>query len=335
MSPQVAWRAALGLIPIEKYLVVLPEALFEVRPLKLWTHYHTPKTIDDALQLLAGYEGAARVIAGGTDLLVDMRAAGHEPQTALIDITHIPELTTIEQNNGAISIGAGVTHTAIVKSAAITTGATCLVESCGVVGGPQVRNVATLGGNVAHALPAGDGTISLVALDAEAEVVVRGERRWLPIRELFLGPGKSLLDPTRDLLLRFRFTPTAQGEATAFKRIMRPQGVALPVLGCAVWVRLDAARSYYEAARISIAPVGPTPQRVSDVEAAIRGKPVNDDTIEEMADLAQTMLQPRTSKYRATAAYRVEMIDVLMRRTLALAARRAQTGQAVPEGVGV
>jgi CO/xanthine dehydrogenase FAD-binding subunit len=303
--------------------------------MKLWNQYHTPKSIDEAVRLLAQYNGRARVIAGGTDLLVDMRAGGHETQEALIDITLIPELATIDNNDTSIMIGAGVTHTAIVKSSLIANSATCLVESCGVVGGPQVRNVATLGGNVAHALPAGDGTTSLVAMDAEAEVIVEGQRRWLPIAELFLGPGKSLLDPTRDILLRFRFKPAAQHEATAFKRIMRPQGVALPVLGCAVWVRLDETGSTYEAARISIAPVGPTPQRALEVENAIQGKPVNENTINEMAALAQATLQPRTSKYRATADYRNEMIDVLLQRTLPLAAKRAQTGQSVPEGVGV
>lgn len=303
--------------------------------MKLWNHYHTPKSIDEAVRLLADYGGSARIIAGGTDLLVDMRAGGHEAQEALIDITHIPELATIDSDDQSIMIGAGVTHTAIVKSLLIANDATCLVESCGVVGGPQVRNVATLGGNVAHALPAGDGTTSLVALDAEAEVILDGTRRWLPIADLFLGPGKSLLDPTRDILLRFRFKPAAEREATAFKRIMRPQGVALPVLGCAVWVRLDSTGSTFEAARICIAPVATTPQRATEVESAIQGKPINEDTVNEMAELAQNTLQPRTSKYRATADYRNEMIDVLLQRTLPLAAKRAQTGQSVPEGVGV
>jgi CO/xanthine dehydrogenase FAD-binding subunit len=303
--------------------------------MKLWNHYHTPKTVDEAITLLTEYGGLARIVAGGTDLLVDMRAAGHEPHEALVDITHIPELRRIDNPDGVISIGAGVTHTAIVKSALIAQAATCLVESCGVVGGPQVRNVATLGGNVAHALPAGDGTTSLVALDAEAEVIHQGERRWLPISELFLGPGQSLLDSSRDLLIQFRFKPSGEREASAFKRIMRPQGVALPVLGCAVWVRLDETRSVYESARISIAPVGPTPQRVTEVENFIQGKPANEDTINQVAGLARQVLHPRTSKYRATADYRYEMIEVLLRRTLPLAANRAQTGQAVPEGVGV
>jgi carbon-monoxide dehydrogenase medium subunit len=303
--------------------------------MKLWNHYHTPRSIEEAVQLLSQYDGAARIVAGGTDLLVDMRAAGEDPHEALIDITHIPELRNIDAENGSIVIGAGVTHTAIVKSQQIVDSATCLVESCGVVGGPQVRNVATLGGNVAHALPAGDGTTSLVALDAEAEIIHQGNRRWLPIRDLFLGPGQSLLDSSRDLLLRFRFKACANGEASAFKRIMRPQGVALPVLGCAVWVRLDSTRSIYESARICIAPVGPTPQRVTAVETAIQGKPVDEDTITEMVKIAHDSLRPRTSKYRATAEYRYEMIDVLLRRTLPLAAKRAQTGVSVPEGVGV
>lgn len=303
--------------------------------MKLWNHYHTPHSIDEAIQLLNRYAGQARIVAGGTDLLVDARAEVQPPHEALIDITHIPELLDIREDSDSIMIGAGVTHTRIVKSAAIASGATCLVESCGVVGGPQVRNVATLGGNVAHALPAGDGTTSLVALDAEVEVYYEGTRRWLPVCDVFLGPGKSLLETGRDVLLGFRFKRTGAGEASAFKRIMRPQGVALPIMGCAVWVKLDATSETYQAVRISIAPVGPKPARASEVEAALVGKAATSESIEAIAELAQKVLHPRTSKYRATADYRSEMIAVLLRRTLTLATERARTGTAVPEGVGV
>ncbi|MDX1996063.1 MAG: xanthine dehydrogenase family protein subunit M [bacterium] len=292
--------------------------------MKLWNHYHTPTTIEEAVDLLSRYAGQARVIAGGTDLLVDMRAEGHTPQEALIDITRIPELRTIDRHQDMITIGAGVTHTQIVKSSLIQQGATCLAESCGVVGGPQVRNVATLGGNVAHALPAGDGTTSLVALDAEAEVVHQGERRWLPITELFLGPGKSLLNPTRDLLLRVRFRAAGEAEATAFSRIMRPQGVALPVLGCAVWVQLNPGGDQITAARISIAPIGPKPGRASDVEQALAGQPATQATLNALIAQAQETLHPRTSKYRATADYRKEMIGVLLQRTLTTAINGAR-----------
>ncbi len=301
----------------------------------MWKHYHRPATVDEAAALLDQYGGQARVIAGGTDLLVDMRAGHAAHQEALVDITSIPELCEIEESDGVVTIGAGVTHTAIVKTSLLAQRATCLVESCGVVGGPQVRNVATLGGNVAHALPAGDGTTSLVALDAEVEIVQAGERRWVPILEMFLGPGKSLLNPSRDVLLKMRFKLTADREATAFSRIMRPQGVALPILGCAVWVRLDESGSVFEDSRISIAPAGPTPRRVAEVEDWLRGKPVGEATIHEAAAVGQRVLSPRTSKYRATADYRHEMIAVLLKRTLPRAADRARTGEAVPEGIGI
>lgn len=301
--------------------------------MKLWNTYHTPTTIDEALALLRRCGGKARVIAGGTDLLVDMRAEAQPAHESLVDITRIPELGRITADETYVYIGAGVTHTRIVQSPLIVQHATCLVESCGVIGGPQVRNVATLGGNVAHALPAGDGTVSLVALDAEAEIIQNDERRWLPITEMFLGPGQSLINPAHDLLLGFRFPRLASRAATSFRRVMRPQGVALPVLGCAVWVRLDAGLSAFEAARVCIAPAGPTPRRIREVEAALIGKPADETTLEAAAQTAGETLSLRTSKYRATAAYRQEMAAVLLRHTLTRAIDRARTGTAVPEGI--
>ena len=303
--------------------------------MSLWNHYHIPTSIEDALALLAQYEGRARVIAGGTDLLLDIRQGHMPPPDALIDVTRIQDFGSIQQDGDTLVLGAGVTHTQIVQSNLITERATCLVESCGVVGGPQVRNVGTLGGNVAHALPAGDGTTSLVALDAEAEIVQQGERRWVSIREMYLGPGVSLLDSTRDLLVGFRFALCGLGEATAFKRIMRPQGVALPILGCAVWMRVDAASERIEDVRVCIGPVDRVPARADAVEAALRGAMVGPEAVDHAVEVARETLHPRTSKFRATAAYRVEMVETLLRRVLPLAAERARTGQAVPEGVGL
>jgi carbon-monoxide dehydrogenase medium subunit len=298
--------------------------LTEAKLMKAWNEYHTPASIDEALALLGQYAGQGRVIAGGTDLLVDARASGAPAAHALIDITRIPDLTSISQADGHIVIGAGVTHARIVGSPVLASHAACLVESCGVVGGPQVRNVATLGGNVAHALPAADGTVSLVALDAEVEITQGGERQWLPLTELFLAPGRSRVDPTRDLLLRFRFPMRGAHEATAFSRIMRPQGVALPILGCAVWVRLTADGAQVDSARICIAPVSATPRRELALEAALAGQPADDALIDRIARHGMETLHPRTSKYRATTAYRKEMIAVLLRRTLTAAFERAR-----------
>lgn len=111
--------------------------------------------------------------------------------------------------------------------------------------------------------------------------------------------------------------------------------MALPILGCAVWVELDETYQHFASARVSVAPIGPTPARAGEVEAQLIGQPTDEMTIERVAQWAQENLHPRTSKYRATADYRREMISVLLRRTLSLAVGRARTGRAVPEGVGL
>lgn len=305
--------------------------------MEVWKNYYTPTTVDEALRLLSEHAGNARIIAGGTDLLIDLQYSdkAHELD-ALVDLTRVAEMTNISERDGVCTVGAAVTHTAITKSMLLEDRATCLVESCGVVGGPQVRNVATLGGNVAHALPAGDGTTSLMALAAEADVAWGdGRREWLPLAQLFRGPGISALDSSKDVLVAFRFPLCADREATAFHRIMRPQGVALPVLGCAVWVRLTPDRLYYEDVRVSIAPVAPTPILAEAVAGVLRGAPTNDDSLEKAVQAAHESLKPRTSKYRATGEYRQHMIGTLLRRTLPLAVERARTGEAHAEGVGL
>lgn len=301
---------------------------------KLWQEYHLPQTIEEAADLLSSYAGAARIIAGGTDLLLEMEQSYTSPVRALIDITRIMSLLAIQQEDGYITVGAGVTHADIVGSTLLAKHATCLVESCGVIGGPQVRNVATLGGNVAHALPAADGTTSLMALDAEAEVLYDGQRQWLGLSSLFLGPGQSLLDSTRDILLTFRFRQSQEREGSTFKRIMRPQGVALPILGCAVWLRLEDDELTIADIRICIGPMGPVATRIGSVEDAVRGAKLSEETLDEAVGVARASLEPRASKYRATAEYRLEMVETLLRRTLPLALERARTGRVVLEGIG-
>ena len=306
--------------------------------MKLWSHYHIAHSVDEALDLLTRYEGHAQVIAGGTDLLLDIQQGNHAPVEALIDITKIQELTAIEMNPAAdhqsLMVGAGVTHNAIVSYQAIRARATCLAESCGVIGGPQVRNVATIGGNVAHALPAADGTLSLVALRAKAEVASPDGRTWYDIEELFRGPGQSIVNPARQIITRFQFPLSGVREASAFKRIMRPQGVALPILGCAVWVRLDDAGERFEDVSVCIGPTGPTPRCSASLADALVGQPADEHCIADSARLARDILSARTSKYRATAEYRTEMIELLVRQSLELAVTRAKTGEVEPEGIG-
>lgn len=300
-----------------------------------WQQYYLPTSVGEALTHLHHHSGAARVIAGGTDLLLELQQGHRPPVTALVDVTRIPDLVTVARDGDWCYVGAGVTHTAIVASAELAHAATCLVESCGVIGGPQVRNVATLGGNVAHALPAGDGTLSLVALDAEAEIAQAAgagqtpTRQWRPILDLYRGPGHSAVDASRELIVRFRFRAAGPGEATAFKRVMRPQGVALPILGLAVWVSVQAG--VIAAARIAVGPAGPTPMRARRAEAALAGQAWTPEALPALADLVVEEARLRTSPHRATAEYRRELILPLLSRALMLAVRRAITATTTPE----
>ena len=302
--------------------------------MKLWEHYHTPKTVEEARSLLLKYKGEATVIGGGTDLILDLKQGNHPPVKALVDVTKISGLNAIDVVDGYAVIGAGVTHTQVTRSQILADQATCLVESCGTVGGPQVRNVGTIGGNVAHALPAGDGTTSLVALDAEVDILQAGEEKRVKILEMYKGPGVSLLDSTQDILIRL-YIPLAQNrEASAFQRVMRPQGVALPILGCASWIKLNTEQKI-ESARICIGPVSPTPVRITTIEEMLMGNQIDKEILNKVVEIARYEIKPRTSKYRATAEYRLEMIELLLRGTLEMAYYRAKTGDVIPQGIGL
>ncbi len=300
--------------------------------MKRWKEYFTPATVDEALTLLGQYDGSARIIAGGTDLILDMESGHAAAPEVLVDVTRIngfDEIRPLSDADGEwIVIGAGVTHYQVERHALLQQMGTCLTESCRVVGGPQVRNVATLGGNVAHALPAADGTIGLLALDAQVEICTllegRVTRSWQPLLSIFAGPGQNNL--TRgQMISAFRFHPTTVREGSAFDRIMRPQGVALPILGLAARVSLREDGDRVGEAIVAIGPAGPIPFRASGAEAVLTGADRFDDAlIEEVIAAAQAQVRLRTSKHRASQDYRHEMIAVLLRRVLPKAVERAK-----------
>jgi carbon-monoxide dehydrogenase medium subunit len=300
--------------------------------MRRWRAYHTPTTVAEALSLLHQHKEKARIIAGGTDLILDMEAEHTAAPEVLVDVTKIAGIDRIAQEDGWIVLGAGITHTQIESSPLLHAQARCLTESCGVIGGPQVRNVATLGGNVAHALPAADGTIGLLALEAEVEVAAHGGRHtWQPLLSIFAGPGRNRLGPDQ-MLHAFRFRPIAARAGNAFDRIMRPQGVALPVLAIAARVQLDATLRRVENAAIAIGPAGPTPFRASGAEEALTTAEAFDDTaVEKAVAAAQAQARLRTSKYRASQEYRREMIGVLLKRVLQAAVERARMNVAPAE----
>jgi xanthine dehydrogenase FAD-binding subunit len=291
--------------------------------MNLWQHYLRPGNVTEALQILSSAPGPACLIAGGTDLMLDLQQGRHTPVHTLVDITSIPELTTLEIRQGELYIGAAIPLSRIVSSTLVLEHAQALVEACNLIGGLQVRNMATLGGNVAHALPAADGTIALMALDAQAEIADLEKRRRVPLADLFVGPGKSTLKTGQELLVGFYIPLSAPHQGSAFKRIMRAQGIALPILNLSVWLERKADR--IADVRVAVGPSGPTPRRITPVEEALRNQTMSPESYSNALNVLLNNVHFRTSPYRASAEYRQQLVEVLLNDTLDTAWQRASS----------
>ncbi|MBI5935623.1 MAG: FAD binding domain-containing protein [Chloroflexi bacterium] len=298
--------------------------------MNLWQDYKRPTSVSEAVRDLTSAAGPALPIAGGTDLLLDLRQGRHAPVHTLVDLTFIPEMSVLELRGDSLYIGAAVPVSRVARDPLVGAHAQALVEACNLIAGPQVRNTATLGGNVAHALPAADGTIALTALDAVAEIASASVVRKIPFTSLFLGPGKSAIDKTKELIVGF-YIPVKTSQvsetcevlmASCFKRIMRPQGVALPILNCAVWLARenDAIKDIH----IAIGPGGGTPFRATEAESALRGQPFTEETFSLALDALLAQAQFRTSARRASADYRRHIVGGLFKDVLDTAWKRAE-----------
>ncbi len=284
----------------------------------MWRAYLTPRTLEEALAMLAGHRGEARIIAGGTDLVLQSQR-GRCPSTVMVDITRLPGLDGIGERDGYIQIGALVTHGQVATSPLIRERAGPLAQACGWVGGPQIRNVATLVGNVVNALPAADGAVALFALDAEAEVATQRGRRWEPIAELYKGVGLCTIDSCAELVTGLRFRPLGPEHRSAYQRLAQRRSLALPIVTVAAVVAVAEGR--LTEARIAIGPVAPTPFRAARAEAALVGQPPTAELFAQAAALAAADAHPRDSATRGSKEYRLDMVETLVRRALESAAR--------------
>jgi len=290
-----------------------------------WRGYLIPETLENAVRLLADCAGHARAVGGGTDYFVDESDAT-QPEV-LVDVTRIRDLRRIWVEEDHVVIGCGATHAQIVASPIVQHHGRALVEACGQIGGPQVRNVATLAGNIAHALPAADGSIALLALGGQAQVAWAEDgaviREWRPLEQLFRGPGQSAIDSTRQIIAALRFPCRRPREGSAFARVMRPQGVALPILGLAIRLRLNDDETI-AAARLALGPVAPVPFRAQKTETFLIGRPANDQTLLEALAVLAGEVHPRTSPHRATAEYRREVLPILFETAFRAAVKRGE-----------
>lgn len=287
-----------------------------------WQKYLTAHSIDEALHALASAGAAVRPVGGGTDLLLELQQGAHAPIHTLVDISNIPEMQKLEVRNDRLYIGAAVTVRSVTESPLIRQHARAVSEACNLIGGPQVRNTATLGGNVAHSLPAADGMISLMAFDTQVEIASAEGLRLQPMTSLFAGPGKSTLVTEKEILAGFYLPLRKAHQGSAFSRIMRPQGVALPVLNLAVWLERDG--DTVEDIRIAFGPSGPVPVRAVAVEAALRGKTLSTESMAAARQAIHETVPFRTSAQRATAEYRHHLSEVLLDDVIGKAWQRAE-----------
>jgi CO/xanthine dehydrogenase FAD-binding subunit len=270
-----------------------------------------PKTLPEALAMMAGAD--VLPIAGGTNVLVDLRAGKHQPRT-LIDVTRLPELRGIHRENGYLLIGGGTTISDLLHDPLIAQHAPALREAASVFANPLIRNRATVGGNLADASPAADTAPPLLVLDAEVELASRGGTRRVPLADFLVGVRQTSRRPD-ELLIAVRFpVPPAPGSASHFQKVGLRKADAISVLSAAVAVTRDAA-GRCTAARIALGALAPQPLRATAAEHVLLGQTPTPALIAEAARLAGEAARP-INDIRGSAGYRRQVTEVIVRRLL-------------------
>jgi carbon-monoxide dehydrogenase medium subunit len=290
--------------------------------LNLCEEYILTHSVEEALRILSAVHGSARIVSGGSDLLLEIQQGSHSPIRMLVDVTEIEEMCALEIRDNSLFIGASTTLARLTNSSLIKQHAQALADAVSLMANPQVCNVATIGGNVAHALPAADGTISLLALDAQAEIANMDGRRRVPLQALFKGPGESTLDPSLDLLVGFYLPLHENGQASAFVRRINPQGIALAILNMAIWLQRKGDRVIN--IRIAVGPSGPVPLRMLAAEKALIDRIPSEDVQACALDELLKEAHFRTSLHRASAEYRRHLAGILLQEAFTKAWQRAE-----------
>jgi xanthine dehydrogenase small subunit len=273
---------------------------------------YRPRRLDDALELLAQRALEARPLAGGTDILVEAKD-GRVARGALLDVSAVEEMRGIEERGDALWIGAAATHTEILESALVARYAPALPAACAVVGGPQIRNRGTLGGNLANASPAADTVPPLFAADAVLELVSVSARREVPVTQMFTGPRRSVL--ARDELIVGVRIPRRDGVRAAFLRLGQRQAQAISKVSVAVALAFAGGRPSW--ARVALGAVAPTVVRARRAEQALlEGGPL---ALARARKLVMEEIAP-IDDLRSTREYRREMAGVLFERAVRRAA---------------
>jgi len=285
----------------------------------MWNHYYSVTSLLEALELLSEYGERARIIAGGTDILIEMER-GQRPQVeVLVDITRVPGLDKISLRGDDIRLGSLVTHNHIVDSPLMVERALPLAQACWEVGAPQIRNRATVAGNLITASPANDTITPLMALNAQVTLTSLNSERTLPLSAFYAGVRRTVMRPD-ELLTAITFPVLAKNERGIFIKLGLRRAQAISVINVAVILSFE--NETVSRATITLGSVAPTIIHAPVAEHALIGQKLTPDVIANAARLAAATPEP-IDDIRGTAAYRIEMVRVLVSRALrALAAHQ-------------
>jgi carbon-monoxide dehydrogenase medium subunit len=282
--------------------------------------YYTPRTVTEVLNLIGKLKPVS-IIAGGTDFVPAVRLKGLRPKHVVSLVNLRKQLSHVIFKGGTVRIGALTKIRDAQRSEHIRKKATCLHEALSQIGSVQIRNMATIGGNLCNASPAADSAPPLLVLDAHVEIVRKGGRRTIPLKDFFLGPGKTALRKG-ELLKEIAFQPEA-GTASSFQKLGRTRGEDISTAAAAVLLKTDGSR--ISKARIALGSVAPTPIRAYKSEKELVGKTVSEAILDAAAVKAAEEAKPITD-VRASGDYRRSAVKALVRQGLAQAFERARGG---------
>ena len=281
--------------------------------------YEAPRSVADAVQLMQA-DPDARVLAGGTDLLIQFRAGVRQP-SAFVDVKYIPELVTIAERADSIRIGASVAAAAISEHAALSRLWPGLVEAAHLIGSTQIQGRASLGGNLCNASPAADSTCALIVNRAQCVIAGPSGERLLPVEEFCTAPGRTVLQ-RGEILVSLELPRPSARTSDAYLRLIPRSEMDIAIAGAAVSITVDAS-GVCSAARVAVGAVAPTALLVPGAAAALIGSRLDDDALGRAADAARSVARPIDDK-RGTVAYRRQVVGVLVKRAAAKAAERAR-----------
>ncbi len=275
--------------------------------------FYAARDASDAVALLAQHGPKVKVLAGGTDLLADLKfaAASHHPQV-VVDISRADDLRGIDMTDQGLRIGALATHTEIMHSPIIREQLPALVDAAHTIGAVQTRNLGTLGGNLVTAVPSMDSGPTLVALDAIVTIAGPEGKRQLPIAQFWTGPRKTVLK-TSEILVDVIIPKENVGKPTHFLKFGLRKGQALALVNVAASFHVNG--NTFKAPRIALGAVAPTVITAPAAESFLEGKPITPENMTEAGKLAVNDAKP-INDFRASASYRRDLIAVLTRRAL-------------------